>query len=112
MGTVTDIVGRLETVIIKPALLLVFTAGFFIFVWGLVVFLFNLDEGPERDKGKKHMIYGLIGMFIMVSVYGILTLLSDTFNLGCDPKKGTCNYDMSRIERATKPIFDASGLNK
>ena len=110
METVSDIVGRFEAVIIKPAMLLIFTAGFFMFVWGLVVFLFNLGDKSEHTKGKEHIVWGLVGMFVMVSVYGILALLNNTFDLGCDPKTRICNPDMSRIEKIIKPTLDANVL--
>lgn len=99
----TDLIGRFETYIINPAILLVFTAGFLYFLWGLVVFLSSLGAGGTHEEGKKHMLYGLAGMLIMVSVYGILALLSDTFGLGCDPAKKTCNFDTSRMKDVTLP---------
>ena len=76
----------------KPAILLVFTAGFFLFVWGLVEFIFKLDAGGEHQEGKDHMLWGIVGMLIMVSVYGILNLLDSTFNLQ------STRPDMSRLQ--------------
>ncbi|MEK9153911.1 MAG: hypothetical protein AAB798_00400 [Patescibacteria group bacterium] len=85
--------------IINPAILLIFTAGFFLFVWGLVQFLLNLDQGGENEDGKKHILWGIVGMFIMASVYGILALLDNTFDLGAF--SGT--PDMSRYENINLP---------
>ena len=48
MTSVAEIVQRLETYIINPALLLIFTAGFFLFIWGLVMFLINIEEKDKR----------------------------------------------------------------
>lgn len=70
------------THIINPAILLVFAAGFFLFVWGLVQFLRNLEKGSDNEEGKQHMLWGIIGMFIMASVWGIIALLDNTFDLG------------------------------
>ena len=85
--------------IINPAILVIFTAGFFLFVWGLVQFLLNLDQGGENEDGKKHILWGIVGMFIMASVYGILALLDNTFDLGAF--SGT--PDMSRYENINLP---------
>lgn len=76
-----QLLGRFIDFIITPAIMLVFTAGFFLFVWGLVQFLWNLDEG-SHEEGKRHMIWGIVGMFVMVSVWGIIMLLNATFSLG------------------------------
>lgn len=68
--------------IINPMILLLFAAGFFLFMWGLVVFLWNLEEGAAQNEGKQHMLWGIVGMLIMVSVYGIVGLLENTFGIG------------------------------
>lgn len=94
-----EILNNFVTYIINPAILLVFTAGFFMFVWGLVQFLMALNSGGENEEGKKHMLWGVIGMFIMASVYGILALLDNTFELGAF--SGT--PDMSRYENINLP---------
>lgn len=93
------------TYIINPAILLIFSAGFFLFLWGLVVFLFKLDEGGEHEEGKKHMLWGIIGMFIMVAVGGIMAILDNTFNLR------SARPDMNRIQNII-PIADFGGSRR
>lgn|SRR3989338_4903009 len=87
--------------IINPAILVIFAAGFFLFVWGLVQFIMNLDKGGEHEEGKKHMLWGIVGMFIMASVYGIIALLDNTFDL--DAFSGT--PDMSRLQDINIPQY-------
>lgn len=72
---------RVVTYIIDPALLVIFACGFLLFVYGLVEFLWKLNEGGEAEEGKRHMVWGIVGMFIMVSVYGILDIIDNTFHL-------------------------------
>ena len=91
MNVATDIIGRFTAVLIKPTLLLIFTAGFFLFLWGLVMFIFKL-EGTDHKEGKEHMLWGIVGMFIIISVYGILNLLDSTFNLQ------STNPDIGRMQ--------------
>ena len=61
------------------------------------MFLFELDKGGDHEEGKSHMLWGVIGMLIMVSVQGIIMLLSGTFSLGIGAD-GSYNPDMSRVE--------------
>jgi hypothetical protein len=88
---------RFVTYIIDPAILVVFALGFFLFVWGLVEFMWKLNEGGENTEGKQHMIWGIVGMFIMVSVYGIISLLDNTFNLQIQ------NPDVGRLNSVSVP---------
>lgn len=85
MSSVGDVVGRFTTYVIDPALLILAAAGFFYFVWGLVVFMFALSQGGDTKEGKDHMIWGIIGMVIMFSVAGIIALINNTFNFGIAP---------------------------
>lgn len=96
MNAASELLNRFVDYIINPAILIVFSAGFFLFVWGLVQFMLNLEKG-EIDNGKRHMLWGIVGMLIMVSVYGIISIIDNTFQLNLS------NPDMSRLENVTAP---------
>ena len=40
----------------------------------------NLDNEEARSTGIKHMIWGIIGMVIMLGVNGIKTIIQNTVN--------------------------------
>ncbi len=80
-GAGQEVLGRFVTYIIDPAILLIFTAGFLLFLFGLVEFLFKVEQSSGRENGVRHMIWGMVGMLIMVSVYGIVALITNTFGL-------------------------------
>lgn len=98
MQGVSDVVSKFKVYIIDPAILVVFALGFFLFIYGLVEFLWKLNSGGDNDEGKKHMMWGLVGMLIMISVYGIISLLDNTFNLGVFQ-----GPDTSRLDGVTVP---------
>ena len=72
---------RIVDVIINPVLLVLMALAFLLFVYGLVEFLWKLNEGGDNKEGKSHMIWGIVGMLIMISVYGIIGLIDNTFGL-------------------------------
>ncbi len=88
-----QIVTAISTYIINPILLVIFAAGFFMFMWGLFEFMVAQSTGEKAgiENGKRHMISGVFGMFIMVSVYGIISLLDSTFNLQVSNPNPTLN---------------------
>ncbi len=98
MIALETVLQKLNTFIIYPVIMVVFACGVFLFVWGLVQFLWNLNEGGDNKEGKQHMLWGIVGMLIMVSVNGILGLLTNTFSLH------PANTDMSRIPNITAPL--------
>jgi hypothetical protein len=62
--------------VIDPLILLAFMVAMVVFIWGIVQFMYSLDNATKRAEGRQHMIWGVVGMTIMVSVYGILELIS------------------------------------
>lgn len=62
--------------IINPLLLLLFAVGLLVFVFGVVEFIYGLNTNSEaKDNGKRHMLWGLIGMFIMAVAYPIVLII-------------------------------------
>lgn len=90
MSSGSGICGLIETfntAIINPALLLIFAAGTLGFVYGVVEFIWGVEQGNDlKEDGKRHMLWGLIGMFIMVSAWAIIKLIAGAVggNLSCN----------------------------
>ncbi len=52
-----------------------------VFLYGLVGYISNSDDEDKRSESISYMTAGLIGLFVMVSVWGILNILTDTFGV-------------------------------
>lgn len=89
-----EILQRIITYVIDPALRVVFTLGLLLFIWGIIEFLWGVKDGQVEQKGKNHIVYGLIGMLIMVSVYGIIALIVNSFGLN------VASTDVSRVQNS------------
>lgn len=92
MNAGSEILRNFQVYIIGPAILLLFTAGLLLFMVGLVEFLWKLRQGTDIRQGVQHMIWGIVGMFIMVSVGGILNIVESV--IGADPR----SPDVGRLE--------------
>lgn len=67
--------------ILNPIIGLLFAAALALFAFGGLRLIFNAGDPGARKKGRDHLIWGTIGMFIMASVYGILRLITDTIGV-------------------------------
>lgn len=45
-----------------------------VFFWGLAVFIKNSGDAKSHEQGRSFMIWGVIGLFILLSFMGILQL--------------------------------------
>lgn len=82
---VAAFVGRVNAYILNPAIILMFAVALLFFLYGVVEFLSNSDKADERELGRNHIIWGIIGMFIMFSVFAILRLIENTFGIQHNP---------------------------
>lgn len=67
--------------IINPLIGLLMVAALFLFIWGGLQFIRNADSSAERETGKAHMMWGLIGLMIMISTFAILNVGLRTFGV-------------------------------
>lgn len=71
LGLVSRIVNGLLGLLVMVAILA--------FFWGLIKYLFSMGE--EKSEGLKIMFYGVIAIFVMVSIWGLVGLLRTTFGV-------------------------------
>ncbi len=57
---------------------LIFAIAFISFIWGIFRYFFN-DNEEKRKEGRGYALAGIIGFFIMFSVWGLTTILVNTF---------------------------------
>lgn len=55
-----------------------------VFFWGLAKFIARVGGGDEKAvaEGKSLMIWGVLGLFVMMSIWGILSFLTNEFGFG------------------------------
>ncbi|MCX6820160.1 MAG: hypothetical protein NT019_02680 [Candidatus Adlerbacteria bacterium] len=73
------LVAEFSKIVVNPLLGLLFAGGLLVFMFGVAEFLFEFNvQGNQSSKeaGKQHMLWGVIGMFIMVSAWAILKLIA------------------------------------
>jgi hypothetical protein len=80
----TSAVGLLDTLVTVNRFLngligVIITIAIIVFFWGLVRYL--TDVGEKKHEGLVMMFYGLIAIFVMVSIWGIIHLLQNTFQI-------------------------------
>ena len=66
--------------IVDPLIMLMFAVAIVVFVWGIVEMMIHGDDATAREKGRWHMLAGVIGLVIMVSAWGIVYFISNTIS--------------------------------
>lgn len=94
-ANIGELIGRVNTVILNPLITFLFAAAVVLFLFGMVKFLSNRDSDSDAaNTGKRHMAWGIVGMLIMVSVFGILQFIANTLGVeGIDVRNNSVNVE-------------------
>jgi len=67
--------------ILTPIVALLFALALVSFLWGVVQFIQKADDPKGREAGRNKMLYGVIGLSVMLSVWALVNILLLTFGL-------------------------------
>ncbi len=74
------VLGKIVAEFFSPLYQLAVGFALVYFLYGVVKFIYNINDPEKKNLGKNHMLYGLIGLFIIFSVGGILELLNSVLS--------------------------------
>ncbi len=77
-ASIGTLMTSIERVIINPIIFLLFALALVIFLYGIVQYLLNPESEEIRKKSKDHMLWGVVGIFIMIAVFGIMRIILNT----------------------------------
>ena len=78
--TLEHTVGQVSA-LINGLIPLVLAIAVLTFFWGLAQYMLNAGDGEKRKEGINIMFMGIIVIFVMVSVWGIVRILQETFKV-------------------------------
>lgn len=85
MEAALKIISKINTTILNPIIILLFAIALVYFVFGVLQYLAAAKSDPSAiQQGTRHIGWGLFGMFVMVSIFGFLRIILNTFPI--DPK--------------------------
>ena len=75
-STLSNLVTGIVDSIVQPLVLVLFVVATVVFMWGIFGLIAHADDEQARSDGKQHILWGVIGMAIMISAYGVVRLLA------------------------------------
>lgn len=78
---ISAFLNKINQFILNPLILLAFAVAFVVFFWGIFQFISSQTVDTKREEGKRKIFWGLFGMFIMISAYGLIRLILGTFGI-------------------------------
>jgi hypothetical protein len=75
--------------LISSLLVIVAAIALLVFFWGLAKFILKANDPKANAEGKNLMIWGIIALFVMVSVWGIVAFMQRELGLPSNIPAGT-----------------------
>jgi Type IV secretion system pilin len=89
---VSGFLGSLKT-IIGGLIPIVFSLSVLFFFWGVAQFVLNAGDEKKIKEGKSLMIWGVIAIFVMSTLWSIVKLLGDSVGVET-PNFGPTKYNL------------------
>lgn len=82
VNSVQDLASFIINLINNVATPLIFALAFIVFIWGIVrYFIFGGHDPAKQKEGRMLMIWGIVGFAVMLSVWGLVHILTGTVGL-------------------------------
>jgi len=78
--------------LVKTIIPLLISVALLVFIWGVIQYITAGDDEEKRKKATNVILYGIIGLFAIVSVWGLVAILRNTFGI-TETNIPTPNYD-------------------
>ena len=72
-----NIIDKIMQYAVWPFIGFVFACAIVLFIYGIIEFILGADNEVKRLTGKKHIVWGTIGLVIMFAVWGIVIVIQN-----------------------------------
>ena len=79
MNQLSIFISNVVAYIIQPILGLLFALALFMFGGGVINLILNSAEPKARETGRRMLLWGVVGLFIMVSAVSIIAVVTRSF---------------------------------
>lgn len=80
LENIDELVGDVGN-IINRAIPILFALALLVFFWGLVKFIFSPED---KESAKKTMLWGVVALFVMATVWGLVSFLGEAVGVDQD----------------------------
>lgn len=78
--TITDFLAQLQGILNKIVPFLIGLAVFIV-IWGIITYVTHAAEEEKREEARRFVLWGIVGVFMMLSVWGFVNILLNSFTL-------------------------------
>ena len=78
---IDPLISKINQEIINPIIMLLMALAVVYFIWGIANFIKGYDTDEDRESGKRHMLYSIIGFSVMVLAFAIMNFIASSIGV-------------------------------
>ena len=78
--TLIDLLGKIQS-ILNSLIPFIIGLAVFVIIWGIFNYVAHAAEEEKRAEARQYIVWGVIGVFFMVSIWGFVAILINTFGV-------------------------------
>ena len=75
--------------VLNSVVVSVFTLALIVFAWGVVKYLTAAGDAAKLKLARPFLWWGIIGLFVLESVWGLIKFIADELDIGNPETQGT-----------------------
>lgn len=81
-GTICGIATTILYIINNILVPVLFAVAFVVFLWGIAkAYIFSVGDEEAVKKGHTLILWGIVGFVVMISLWGLVNIVANTFGL-------------------------------
>lgn len=87
LGVITPYAEGIKSLVNDILVPVLFAIAFIVFLWGVFkYFILGAADEKSRTEGRQFVLWGIIGLVVIVSLWGLVNLVISTFSLSAGGK--------------------------
>lgn len=78
--TISGLLARIQG-ILNSIVPFIIGLAVFVIIWGIFKYILHAAEEEKRAEARAYIIWGIVGVFFMLSIWGFVNILVNTFDL-------------------------------
>lgn len=75
--------------VLNVVLAAVFILALIVFAWGVVKYISAAGDAAKIKDSKAFLFWGIIGVFVLASIWGLIKFIADELKIGSPDQQGT-----------------------
>jgi len=96
LNNINDVSDRFTSILNTATVLIVSVAVIWIII-NVVIYLVGGKDSEKRHEGLMRIVWGIVGLFVIISIWGLVSILKNSFGTNNTASQGINNVEVQSV---------------